>query len=315
LNAIRLIPALFVLLFMPFSAFSAQEGPIVLNKIAAVVNGEMITLHELRQHSSAEFVRMGINPADPASRPQVDNVMSKVLSVMIEDMLLRQEAERLKIKVADSEVDNELRKIAQRNQTGMKDLEARIAAQGGTLDMLKERIRNNILSQRIINIMIARKTVVTAEEISEYYAAHKEEFSAERSVDISLIVFSPSSNAPDIAARIRSGSLSFEDAARKYSEGPSPDSGGRLGMIKWDDLGAPIKARVVEMKKGDISGLFQTNSRDCLVKLNDATSGRSMTLEEATPEIERLLREPRLQERFAEYTHQLRSRAVIDIRI
>jgi peptidyl-prolyl cis-trans isomerase SurA len=310
-----LLLALIAFPFGPSAAADNASQIITLNKISAVVNGEMITLHELRQHAASEFVRAGINPNDPVARRQVDMIMSKVLTVMIDDMLLRQEAERLQIKVSDSDVDNEVRKLAQRNHLAMKDFEARIIAQGGTMDMLKERVRNNILSQRIINIMIARKSMVTSEEIKAYYEAHKNEFEAERSVNISLIVFSPSSNPDDVYLRIQKGTMSFEEAAKKFSEGPAPNNGGLLGMIKWDDLASPFKAQVVQMQKGQISELFQVNSRDCLLRFNDSISGRSMTLEEAIPEIERILREPRLQERFTEYTQQLRSRAVIDIRL
>lgn len=308
---------LFVFLALPAAVSAARENPetIVVNKIAAVVNGEIVTLHELRQHSSAEFVRTGINPSDPASRDQIEKIMSKVLAVMIEDILLRQEAERLKIKVTDAEIDNELRKIVQRNQITMQEFEARISAQGGTMDMVRERVRNSVLSQRIIGMMIARKTMVTQEEINKYYEEHKNDFQAEKAVDVSLIVFSPSSNASDIANKIVNGSLPFAEAARKYSEGPAPEHGGDLGMIRWDDLAPPIKSQVMGLSVGQISDVFQINTRDCLIKLNGVKSGRNMTLEEASPEIERLLREPRLQERFTEYTQQLRSRAVIDIRL
>lgn len=303
---------------LPVSLPAAQpEGPesIVVNRIAAVVNGEIITLHELRQHSAGEFMRMGVNPRDPASRATVNQVMSQVLSAMIDDILLRQEAERLKIKVSETEIDNELNKMVQRNQTSLREFEARVAAQGGTMAMVKERIRNNLLSQRIIGIQIARKIMVTSEEVSAYYEQHKNEFQANRGVDVSLIVFSPSSNAADVLRRIQSGSLTFEAAAKQFSEGPAPDQGGRLGMINWDDLAPPLKAQVVDLQKGEVGTVFHINGRDYLVKLNDTTPGRNMSLEEATPEIERLLREPRMQERFTEFTQQLRGRAVIDIRV
>ncbi|SBV93359.1 PPIC-type PPIASE domain protein [uncultured delta proteobacterium] len=318
MKTIRCCVAALVFLAMPCIAFAASNElpqPVVLNKIAAVVNGEIITLHDLRRHAAAEFVRAGINASDPANRAQIDRIMSRVLSVMIEDILLRQEAERLQIKASDSDVDNEVRKLAQRNQMNMKDFEARVVAQGGTMEMLRERVRNTILSQRIVNIQIARKTVVTAEEVKKYFDAHQNEFAAERSVDVSLIVFAPSADPLDVYKKITAKTLSFEDAAKKFSEGPSPENGGRLGMIKWDDLAAPFKAQVVQLKDGEISEVFHANTRDCLIKLNGSTSGRTMTLEEATPEIERILREPRLQERFTEYTDQLRSRAVIDIRL
>jgi peptidyl-prolyl cis-trans isomerase SurA len=318
LKTIRCCFAALALLAVPFTSFAAADDPpqpVVLNKIAAVVNGEIITLHELRQHAAAEFARAGINASDPANRRQVDMVMGRVLSVIIDDMLLRQEAERLQIKVSESDIDNEVRKLAQRNQVSMKDFEARIVAQGGTMAMFRERVRNTILSQRIVGIQIARKSIVAEEDIRKYYEEHTNDFAAERSVDFSLIVFAPSANSVDVHEKIRNGSLSFEDAARKFSEGPSPDKGGRLGVIKWDELAAPFKAQIVELKDGEISRVFHANARDCLIKLNASASGRNMTLEEAAPEIERILREPRLQERFTEYTDQLRSRAVIDIRL
>ncbi len=55
--------------------------------------------------------------------------------------------------------------------------------------------------------------------------------------------------------------------------------------------------------------------RKAMLKLVEVSAGRSQSVEEATPEIENLLREPKLQERFTEYTKQLRDKAVIDIRI
>ena len=318
LKSIRFCLALLAFSLVPLTVFAAEnDAPqtIVLNKIAAVVNGEIVTLHELRQHAGSEFMRAGINPSDPAARRQVDMILSKVLNVMIDDILLRQEAERLQIKVSDADIDNEVRQLAQRNQTNLKEFEARVVAQGGTMEMIRERVRHSILSNRIIGIMIARKIVITEDEIKAYYESHQDEFKAERSVDVSLIVFAPSANPEDVALKVRNGSLSFEEAARKFSEGPSPENGGRLGMITWEDLAGPFKAQITQLKDGEVSPLFQANTRDCLIKLNASTSGRNMTLAEATPEIERVLREPRMQERFTEYTDQLRSRAVIDIRI
>ena len=50
------------------------------------------------------------------------------------------------------------------------------------------------------------------------------------------------------------------------------------------------------------------------LKLLSMESGDGQTLEEATPQIERSLREPKLQERFREYSEQLRKRAVVEIR-
>ena len=69
------------------------------------------------------------------------------------------------------------------------------------------------------------------------------------------------------------------------------------------------------MKPGEISDLFEVNNGlKAQLKLIEMETGEGQTLEEATPQIERILREPKLQERFREYTEQLRKRAVVEIR-
>lgn len=67
--------------------------------------------------------------------------------------------------------------------------------------------------------------------------------------------------------------------------------------------------------RGMVSGLFEVNNGlKGQLKLLSMESGDGQTLEEATPQIERILREPKLQERFREYSEQLRKRAVVEIR-
>ena len=288
---------------------------LAVNKIVAVVNGEIVTMHDLRQHAAGELSRSRLNPKDPAAHAQIEVLMRRVLDVMIENILLRQEAERLKIKTTDQEVDNEIRKLIQRNQMTQQQFEASLAAQGARMDLLKERIRNNILSQRIIGIMIARKIIVTPEEINAYYDEHKREFVAEKSVDFSLIVFAPKTNTVGIVKRIRSGSLSFAAAATQYTVGPAKERGGHFGKARWEEIALPLREHMQNLAAGDLSDVFQLDGRDTLVKINEITHGRSMTLEEATPVIEQQLREPKLQGRFHEYMEQLRSRAVVDIRM
>lgn len=298
-----------------FAVAAGQSRSIEVNKIAAVINGEIVTLHELRRNAAPELARLGIDPSLPGSAHKVDEAVEKILQLMIDDILLRQEAARLKITVNDSEVENELRKIIQRSQVTPQEFEARITAQGSTMAMLKERLRNNILSQRIVSIMIARKVVVTKEEIARYYAEHKKEFTAEKTVDMALIVFSPTADADAVYARIKNRTMTFEAAASQYSVGPEAARGGKIGHVPWNDLAAPIKAELLQLHDGQMSDVFMLDLNKAIVRLDGSTVGSQMTLEQASPDIERILREPRLEERFKEYTRQLRGRAVIDVRL
>ena len=314
----RVFAGVWLSLAVSFPVFAAEgivPGTIHANKVAAVVNGEMITMHELRRNVMPELSRAGVNPNNPADASRLEQIMHQVLSLMINDALLRQEADRLKVTVNESEVENELRKLVQRSQTTMQEFETRLVAQGGSLSVLKDRLRDSILSQRIVTMMISRKVVVTKEEIEKYYEENKADFLAERSVNLNLIIFAPTSDVDSIAAQIKNGRLDFAQAARQYSIGPAADQGGGLGNIPLKDLSSAIRAEVMHTKEGHVSDVFMLDANRVMIRVNSSTPGKQMTLEEATPEIDLLLREPRLQERFAEYTKQLRNKAVVDIRI
>ena len=96
---------------------------------------------------------------------------------------------------------------------------------------------------------------------------------------------------------------------------PRAQEGGDVGVVDWNSLDPTWQDRLSQLKPGDVSGLFEVNNGlKGQLKLLSMESGDGQTLEEATPQIERILREPKLQERFREYSEQLRKRAVVEIR-
>ena len=132
-----------------------------------------------------------------------------------------------------------------------------------------------------------------------------------------LLVYRPNVNASSIAAQIRSGQISFEQACAKYSIAPNQDKGGDMGPIQWERLNPEWEGRLTRMKPGDVTALFDLQGRKAQVRLFRPGGGeeRILTLEEATPMIDALLRHPKAKERFDEYSSQLKRKAVIDIRL
>ena len=79
-------------------------------------------------------------------------------------------------------------------------------------------------------------------------------------------------------------------------------------------------AKVLEkMKPGDVSELFPINGQIMgqvrLYRPNGDQTNRIMTLQEATPMIDAILRDPKAQSRLGSYAEELKRKAVIDIRI
>ena len=136
---------------------------------------------------------------------------------------------------------------------------------------------------------------------------------------MALLVYPRNVNASSIAAQIASGALPFPDAARKYSIAPNKDKGGDMGPVEWDRLNPEWNERLSKMKPGDVTDIFTINNgfkaQVYLFRPGATGPDAPLTLDEARPIIDGILRRPKAMERFDDYTRQLRSRAVIDIRL
>ena len=234
--------ALLILMAWLCLACTAQAAQ--LNKIAAVVNGQVITMFDLQKAALPELGRARLNPNDPKQADKVNVVFRKVLDSMIMDILLEQEAKRLSITASDSEIDQELTKMMKMRRLNRAQFEAELKKQGMSVDELRKTLKTNMLRQRVMGAEVGRRVVVTDDEIRAYYEKHKDTLYDRNGLHMGLIVYNPNVNARSIAAQIASGSLSFEEAARKYSIAPNREKGGDMGPVEWGRLNPEWEGRL-----------------------------------------------------------------------
>ena len=164
----------YLLIFLSSSFFSpepvlAQEE--IIDRIVAIVNGEIITLFELNEQVKPYLEKFRGKELGTAEKKAIWELKKQALDQMINDILLRQEAEKYKIKVSDMEIENFIRQFKQRNNLTEEQFLNQLKLQGMTREDYKRQIRNNILKHRLIGAMVKRKVVVTQEEIEKYYLA------------------------------------------------------------------------------------------------------------------------------------------------
>lgn len=251
----RIVSTAFLLFFLITSPVRAA-----INGVAAVVNGEMITAFDLQAETAPEAMRRGLNPKDPNQAAAIEELTKATLERMINNIILTQEAQRLKISVGDSEVDNEIQQIMSRNKMTPEEFQRQLQIQRTTEKDFRERIRSSILRNRLLANMVGRKVIVTKEEIADYYNQHKQTFMNNQKVRFAVIVYPPTENAEAQAARIRSGKLSFEQAARQVSVGPRAQEGGVWALWIGTALDPTWQDRLSQLKPGDVSGLFEVNN-------------------------------------------------------
>ena len=272
----------------------------------------MITLHDVRMRTATEVARK--QPTNPGLNSE--QMIKSVLDSMINDILLVQEAKRFKITAEDSDVEGEIKKMMMRSRMSQQAFEANLVRQGTNITKLREHVRNNIVRQRMLSVMVGRKIMLPEGEVEKYYQANKGKFTTQKAASFSIIIFPQNVNAQEIYEQIKSGKTSFDAAAKKYSIDNTGKSGGKVSNVPWASLPPPMQQMFSRITPGQMSPLVKSEKNFALIRLDNLVDGsKTLSLEEARPQIESILREPLFGERYNEYMQQLRSKAVIDYRL
>ena len=309
---------LFISLACAASLLSAQPVfAVPVSRIAAVVNGDMITVRELDKALRTELAGQKV---DPAKNPQMAaEVRKAVLNRMINDKILIQEAAKEKIEVSDADVDAAIDRIVKDSQLSRDVFFKQMAKEGMSEKDFRDRLYVQLVSQRLMSRNVVNKVVVTEDEINDYYRKNMAGFASGRA-RVAMLIYPVDADAEKWARDIASGKVSFADAVRAVSIGPNPQEGGDLGFMALSDMAPGMMEQVSHMKKGDVSPLLSMNANKAQIALLDFEADEGAEHSDAVPDpgtasrIEQILRRPRLQERFEQYTAQLRDKALIDIR-
>jgi len=157
--------------FLLSLVFIASLNAELVGGVAVVVKGSAITLYDIKKE-------MQILKVDA----------KKATDVLIRKKLEELETKERKISVSSSEVYEEIKKTAARNNmTVSKFYDAIRESNGMSSSELKQSIKQRILSQKLYSaIAYSHISQPTQSEIEEYYNAHKEEFSHPSSFHVVL---------------------------------------------------------------------------------------------------------------------------------
>jgi peptidyl-prolyl cis-trans isomerase SurA len=119
--------------------------------------------------------------------------------------------------------------------------------------------------------------------------------------------------ADDLLKQIRAGA-SFEDVAKKYSEGPSAAQGGDLGAFKRGALAKELEDKTFAMKSGEVTDVIRTKQGYVILKVASHQMAGIPPLKEVEPRIQDALYYQKLQPALRAYLTKLREEAYIDIK-
>ena len=107
---------------------------------------------------------------------------------------------------------------------------------------------------------------------------------------------------------------SFEDVAKKNSDGPTAAQGGDLGYFKRGTLAKELEDKTFAMKAGEVSDVIRTKQGFVILKVVEHHDGGHSAPEEIEPRVQDALYMEKLQPALREYLTKLREDAYIDIK-
>jgi peptidyl-prolyl cis-trans isomerase SurA len=306
----------------------------IVEEIIARVNNQIITRSEYQRER--EQLKQEAQQQDPANAEKIVADRQKdVLRGLIDQQLLLEKGKDLGI-TADTELVKKLDEMRkQMNLDNMEDLEKAATAQGVSYEDFKQNLRNQIITQQVIGREVGSHLSIGKEEEQKFYDEHKAEMEHPEQIKLSEILIAPQKpaqkdvNAPapedaqslaaaqakaeSLLAEIRKGA-SFEDVAKKNSDGPTAAQGGDLGVFKRGMLAKELEDKTFAMKPGEITDVIRTKQGFVILKVAEHQPAGVPSMKEVEPRIQDALYMQKLDPALRAYLRKLREDAYIDIK-
>jgi peptidyl-prolyl cis-trans isomerase SurA len=297
---------------------------LMIDRIVARVNDDVITLSELQEEGLPLFERLRANYTGKELEYQVQHAEREFLDQLILRRLQLQYASQIGINAAENEINAALKDVLNRNNMTQEALTALLIREGLTLQDYKDRLREQIILARLMNQTVRSRVSVDASEVEAYYKAHQDDFSQPAQARVRHIFFriDPEAAPPQVdAVRERASQVlqearnggDFGDLARRYSEDATAANGGDLGVIKRGQALPEFEEVIFALREGDVSEVVRTPNGLHIVKIDAFTKGSEQSFPEIKAEIERRLLQEKIEQRFQDWTNELRDRAFIEI--
>jgi peptidyl-prolyl cis-trans isomerase SurA len=117
--------------------------------------------------------------------------------------------------------------------------------------------------------------------------------------------------AKDLLDQIRKGAT-FEDIAKKFSDGPSAADGGALGIFKRGQLAKELEDKTFAMKAGEVTDVIRTKQGYVILKVVEHQAAGIPPLKTVEPRIQDALYYEKLQPALRAFLTKLREDAYID---
>ena len=254
-----------------FCGFLFSQQNILLDKVAAVVDDKIVLLSDVVLAANALAAQENVNPS--ASPTKYNNLLLKASESMIEQLVIIKMAEVDSVTVLEKDVEKALERQIENiiSQSGSKEAAEQVLGKkiSDFKRSYKDDMEGKLIAEKYTN-QLTMDINISRPEVESFFNTFRDSipsFPTEHMVRHILFEIKPSddsieetkNNALLILEEIKNG-LSFEDAAKKYSEDPgSKENGGYLGVVTRGTFVKEFEKAAFTLDLNQISEPVQTS--------------------------------------------------------
>ena len=332
--------SLFCLLALNGGLFASgvqADSAVVVDRIVAVVNDEIITLYDLNKELKPYEQNIKALGYDAEkTRETLFKLRGDLLNKLIDSKLTDQQIKKNNIRVSNNEIDEAMERMKESRTYTDEDLRAGLSKQGLTMEEYRETLKQQLLRTKLVNREVKSKIVVTNEEIDEYYNAHREKYAGNTKYHIWNIAARFSQFADDtekqmayqkmenILAQLERG-RSFKSIVSENQNTPGTPQGAdlglyqlvagyrALGLYELDELSADLQSVVRSMSAGEYSTILSFAGGYQIIFVEEVLATDPKAIAEVKNEIQDILYNERINNRYNSWLTELRERSHIKI--
>jgi parvulin-like peptidyl-prolyl isomerase len=309
-------PGLLLALFLAAVPLFAGE---VVDRILIYVNSRIISqgLFEARLD---QVSRENGPPPDAARR---EDMKKSVLEELVNEALLEDRAKELDLITSDQEIEDQIKKLKEQNNvTSDEDFVRALAANGLTVDRLRDQLRKSLTVQRVVGREVNSKVDLSDDALRATYEREKDTWKVPEKARLAEILIA---KGDDAASRQRAerrakeasdlvkAGTKFEAVVAQYSDGATKSRGGDLGIVARGELNPEIDRAVFSLPVGGVTDPVSSKFGWHIVKLIERMPATYKPFSEVKADLLKREQETQFQKKLAEYLQKLRQEAVIKV--
>jgi peptidyl-prolyl cis-trans isomerase SurA len=261
----------------------AQTRAVLIDRVIAVVNDEVITRYELNNQKRAVLAQLQRQGVKPPADSELD---AQVLERFINERVQLQHAKENGIRADDETVTAALQNIASQNKMSMQQFAQTLKTDRLTIEQFREELKNDIILNRVRDREVDSRVIVTDGEIDAYLATAKLQGNLQAEYQLAhVLVLVPEQATPEqVEARrkraeealkqIKAGTA-FSQVAAVFSDTNDAAQGGALGWRKADRLPTIYAEAAEKLAVGGTSDVLRSANGFHILRVLDKKTGQT----------------------------------------